>query len=109
LDEDTRTIIEHGRRIRACLKQPEGAPVSVPAQIALLLALTEKLFDPVPLEQMTNAEHDLHKAALDIPLEVCNRLEGIAKLNVEDRETIIRIARNALTRFQLTPELKENS
>ena len=34
LDDDTRKIIEHGRRIRACLKQPECAPVSVPAQIA---------------------------------------------------------------------------
>ena len=36
LDEDTRKIIEHGRRIRACLKQPESAPVSVAAQIAVL-------------------------------------------------------------------------
>jgi F-type H+-transporting ATPase subunit alpha len=26
LDDDTRKIIEHGRRIRACLKQPEFAP-----------------------------------------------------------------------------------
>ena len=54
LDEDTRKIIEHGRRIRACLKQPEFAPVSVPAQIAVLLALTAKLFDRVPLDQMTD-------------------------------------------------------
>jgi len=35
LDEGTRKIIEHGRRIRACLKQPESTPVSVPAQIAV--------------------------------------------------------------------------
>jgi F-type H+-transporting ATPase subunit alpha len=107
LDDDTRTIIEHGRRIRACLKQPEFAPLSVPTQIALLLALTEKLFDPVPLDQMTNAEHALHKAALDIPLEVCKRLESTATLHPEDRETIIRIARKALARFQLMPEFKE--
>ena len=39
LDDDTRKIIEHGRRIRACLKQPEFSPVSVPEQIAMLLAL----------------------------------------------------------------------
>lgn len=32
LDESTTQIIEHGRRIRACLKQPESAPVSVAAQ-----------------------------------------------------------------------------
>ena len=45
LDEDTRKTIEHGRRIRACLKQPEFSPVSVPAQIAVLVALTAGLFD----------------------------------------------------------------
>jgi F-type H+-transporting ATPase subunit alpha len=106
LDDDTRAIIEHGRRIRACLKQPEFAPVSVPAQIALLLALTEKLFDSVPLDQMTNAEQVLHKAALDIPLEVCKRLETAAKLNEEDRHTIIDIARKSLTRFQPKPNRK---
>ena len=61
LDEDTRKIIEHGRRIRACLKQPEFAPVAVPAQIALLLALTAERFDPVPLEQMTDAGHAVRR------------------------------------------------
>ncbi len=55
---------------------------------------------------MTNAEHALHKAALDIPLEVCQRLEGTAKLIAEDREKIIHIARKALTRFQPNPESK---
>jgi F-type H+-transporting ATPase subunit alpha len=109
LDDDTRKIIEHGRRIRACLKQPEFSPLSVPAQITLLLALTEKLFDPVPLDQMTQAEQALHKAALDIPLEVCKRLQGPAELQAEDRATIIRIARNALARFQFSPEFKEKS
>jgi len=108
LDEETRKIIEHGRRIRACLKQPELAPVSVPAQITLLLALTEKLFDSIPLDQMPKAEEALHKAALNIPLEICNRLEGPSKLQPEDRETIISIARHALTRLQPTPTLKEN-
>jgi len=32
LDEGTRKTIEHGRRIRACLKQPETPPASVTAQ-----------------------------------------------------------------------------
>lgn len=47
LDENTRNTIEHGRRIRACLKQSNFAPLSVPAQIAVLLALSAKLFDGV--------------------------------------------------------------
>jgi F-type H+/Na+-transporting ATPase subunit alpha len=100
LEEDTRKIIEHGRRIRACLKQPEFSPVSVPAQIAVLVALTADLFDQVPLEQMTEAEHSLHKAAADIPPDICNRLSSDDKLSDEDRATIILIARQALARFQ---------
>ena len=104
LDEDTRKIIEHGRRIRACLKQPEFAPVSVPAQIAILLALTAKLFDTVPIDQMTEAEHALHQAAANIPAEVRARFETADKLSDEDRRTIIEIARQTLASFQPKPE-----
>jgi F-type H+-transporting ATPase subunit alpha len=106
LDDDTRKIIEHGRRIRACLKQPEFAPVSVPAQITVLLALTANLFDPVPLEQMTDAGHAVQEAAAAIPAEVSARFETAAKLNDEDRKTIIEIARKALAPFQPKPEPK---
>jgi F-type H+-transporting ATPase subunit alpha len=106
LDEDTRKIIEHGRRIRACLKQPEFAPVSVPAQIAVLLALTAELFDPVPLDQMTDAEHAVHEAAANIPAEVCARFETADKLSDEDRKAIIEIARKSLAPFQPKPEAK---
>jgi F-type H+-transporting ATPase subunit alpha len=106
LDEDTRKIIEHGRRIRACLKQPEFAPVSVPAQIAVLLALTADLFDRVPLDQMTDAEHALREAAADIPTEARERLDTAEKLSDEDRETIIEIARKALEEFSPEPDSK---
>ncbi|MGD0907894.1 MAG: alternate F1F0 ATPase, F1 subunit alpha [Candidatus Acidiferrales bacterium] len=106
LDEETRKIIEHGRRIRACLKQPEYSPVSVPAQIAVLLGLTSELFDGVPLDQMTDAEHAVQESAADIPKEVCERLETAEQLSDADRETIIRIVRQALARFEPKPEVK---
>ena len=106
LDEDTRKIIEHGRRIRACLKQPEFTPVSVPAQIAILLALTAGFFDLVPLDRMTDAEHAVREAAADIPDEVTARLATTEKLSDEDRVTITQIAREALVRFQTKLERK---
>jgi F-type H+-transporting ATPase subunit alpha len=106
LDEDTRKIIEHGRRIRACLKQPEFSPVSVPAQIAILLALTADLFDPVPLDKMTDAGHAVHEAAARIPQEMCARFETADKLSDEDRKAIIEIARQALAPFQPKPAAK---
>jgi F-type H+/Na+-transporting ATPase subunit alpha len=100
LDDDSLNIIEHGRRIRACLKQPEFSPVSVPAQIAVLLSVTARLFDSVPLDRMTDAERALREAASDIPAEVRERLDTGEALSGEDRETIIQIARNALARFR---------
>ena len=106
LDDDTRKIIEHGRRIRACLKQPEFAPLAVPAQITVLLALTANLFDPVPLEQMAEAGHAVREAAANIPAEVSARFETAAKLNDEDKKAIIEIARQSLAPFQPKPDPK---
>jgi F-type H+-transporting ATPase subunit alpha len=106
LDEDTRKIIEHGRRIRACLKQSEFAPVSVAAQIAILLALTAELFDEVPLDRMADAEQAVRRAVADIPAEVSERLSSAGKLGDEDREAIIQIARQALAHFQPKPGLE---
>ena len=103
LDEETRKIIEHGRRIRACLNQPEFSPVSVPEQITVLLALAAKLFDPVPLDQMTDAENALIEAATDIPAEISGRLNTAEKLSDEDRKIIIQIATKSLARFQPKP------
>jgi F-type H+-transporting ATPase subunit alpha len=106
LDDNTRKIIEHGRRIRACLKQAELAPVAVPAQIAILLALTAELFDPVPLEQMADAKRAVLEAAVKIPADVGERFETATKLSDEDRKAIVEIARQALAPFQPKPEVK---
>ena len=104
LDDDTRKVIEHGRRIRACLKQSEFSPVSVSAQIAILLALTAELFDSVPLEKMTEAQKAVREAVTQIPPDVCKRFETADKLSDEDRKVIIEITRQALAPFQPTPE-----
>ena len=103
LDNDTRQSIEHGRRIRACLKQAELSPLSVPAQIAMLLALGAKLFDLVPMERMEDAERAVLEAAATIPVEVSERLETGDKLSDEDRAAIVAIARKALEPFQPKP------
>ena len=100
LDEDTRDTIEHGKRIRACLKQPEFAPVPMPAQIAILLALAEKLFDSVPLDRMDDAERALIEASENIPSEVCARMETAAGLGDEDRHIIVDLARQVLVPFK---------
>jgi F-type H+/Na+-transporting ATPase subunit alpha len=52
VDERTRKVIEHGRRIRAVLAQHQFAPLALGEQVALLLALTEDLLDSVPLDRV---------------------------------------------------------
>ena len=109
LDDDTRKIIEHGRHIRACLNQAEFAPVSVPGQIAVLMALTAGLFDSTPLERMADAERAVIAAAERIPAEVRARFDTADKLSEQDRATILRIARETLTPFQSSPETKADA
>ena len=83
--------------------------MSVPAQIAVLLALTAELFDGVALEQMPDAEDAVRKAAANIPAEVCGRFESADKLSDEDRNTIIEIARQALAPFQPKADAEKKS
>jgi F-type H+-transporting ATPase subunit alpha len=103
VDDNTRAIIAHGERIRACLKQPALAPVSMSAQVTILLALTAKLFDPVALDRMTDAEAAVAKAATTLPAELSARLETAETLDDADRATITGIARQALLPFQHPP------
>ena len=105
LDDDNRRILDHGLRIRACLKQSEFSPVPVPAQVAVLLALTAGLFADVPIDRMTEAEQAVRKAAAAVPGDVRERLESADRLAEADREAIIEVARAAIAAFS-HPEAK---
>jgi F-type H+-transporting ATPase subunit alpha len=109
LDDATRKTIEHGRRIRACLKQPESQPVSMVRQICMLLALTTGLFDSIPLEKMNDAQEALQKAASAIPSDLAGRFATAEKLSDGDRKTVLDIATSALAIFQPQPAPKAAS
>lgn len=98
-DAATRQLIEHGRRIRACLKQQEFAPLAVPVQISVLLALTAGLFDDIPLARMAEAEQAVCNAAANLPAELVARLDAAEKFSPADRSRMVDLARQALLRF----------
>jgi proton translocating ATP synthase F1 alpha subunit len=52
VDERTRKVIEHGRRIRTVLRQPQFAPQTLSEQVALLTAVSEGVLDDVPLDRV---------------------------------------------------------
>ena len=59
VDERTRKVIEHGRRIRAVLRQPQFAPLTLGEQVAQLTAVSQGVLDDVPLDRV-----DAFRAAL---------------------------------------------
>jgi F-type H+/Na+-transporting ATPase subunit alpha len=52
VDERTRKVIEHGRRIRAVLGQRQFVPLALGEQVALLCALGDGVLDPMPLDRV---------------------------------------------------------
>ena len=104
LDDATRKTIAHGQRIRACLAQPEFAPVAVSAQIAVLLALTGGLFDTVALPRMAEAQRAVQDAAAKLPALLIERMLGEDKLEDEDRKAVTASATEALKSFLPKPE-----
>jgi F-type H+-transporting ATPase subunit alpha len=102
LDESTRKVIDHGQRIRACLKQPESQPVSMVDQIVVLLALAAGLFDPIPLDKVGEAEQALRKSAGDIGADVVQRLTS-DKLSDGDKKVILDLATRSLASFTPKP------
>ncbi|HBF33439.1 TPA: F0F1 ATP synthase subunit alpha, partial [Candidatus Sumerlaeota bacterium] len=100
LDEHTRQTIEHGRRIRACLKQPELQPIPIAEQIAVLLALTNGLFDTVSLEAMRDAEHAVRSVVPSFPADLLAQLYSTEKLSDSTRQVILDITGKALASFQ---------
>jgi F-type H+-transporting ATPase subunit alpha len=104
LDENTRKIIEHGKRIRICLKQKELQPMPVPEQIVVLLALTSGLFDTIPINKMEEAELALQKMNTELPAEILKRLVSDKELSSSDHDAILSAAGNLLSPFQEKPE-----
>ncbi|MEQ8515521.1 MAG: hypothetical protein RIC38_07950, partial [Chromatocurvus sp.] len=99
LDEASRKTIEHGKRIRECLKQSESHAVPVQAQITLLLALAERLFDAVPLEKMPDAQEAVYNASAEIPAGLLAKFTTSEPLLEDDRAVITDLARRALKTF----------
>jgi F-type H+-transporting ATPase subunit alpha len=99
LDEATARAIEHGRRIRECLKQSESQPLSLLDQIVVLLALSTGLFDSVPLDRMADAEAALREASTSVAPDLAGRLTT-DKLGEGDRRAALAIAAAALASFQ---------
>ncbi|PKN61952.1 MAG: F0F1 ATP synthase subunit alpha [Deltaproteobacteria bacterium HGW-Deltaproteobacteria-15] len=95
LDEDTRNTLERGRRVREILKQPQYEPLSVPEQIAVLVAVNEGVFDSIPLGKIAAAQQRIWQAAVSDMRDLAAKISQGDKLTREEIETIRRVAESA--------------
>ncbi len=96
LDMNTQKIVDHGQRIRECLKQAEIDPISVPEQICVLVAVSAHLFDAVALEKMPEAEKLVRAAAGSLSGEITKTFATDA-LSDENRKSIVELLTSALS------------
>ena len=100
LDEETRARLDRGRRIREVLKQPEHGMLSVPGQIAELLAAIEGLYDLTPPDDVGAAASVAREAVLHEMPELCARIEAGEELTKADRTSLVATMRAALAVWQ---------
>jgi F-type H+-transporting ATPase subunit alpha len=99
MDAATTKAIEHGRRIRECLKQPESHPASLLEQIAVLIALAGGALEAVPMESMAAAEAALRQATATLAPDIIERLTSVTSLSAADRNSVLDAATLALLPF----------
>lgn len=99
LDEESRKIIDHGQRIRECLKQDEFDVLSLPEQMLILLALTEGGFERIGLEAIREAMDKVQAAASELPEELVARILSGKELGDDDRRIMLETANRALEPF----------
>jgi F-type H+-transporting ATPase subunit alpha len=96
MDEETRSTLERGRRVREILKQSQYNPLPVPDQISVLVAVNEGLFDNIPLGKIGDAEKKVRIAVKDRLSDLCEKIEKGEKINDDDISAISNAARKAL-------------
>lgn len=109
LDEETRQTLERGRRVREILKQPQYQPLPVTEQIAVLLAVTNGIFDDIPTSKINEAAMAVRQQVTAQLSEVSQRIQAGEKLSDEDRNALLSVAQQAIAFLKPQSEEAENA
>jgi len=96
LDDDTRRTLERGRRVREVLKQPQYQPLPVSEQIAVMVAVTEGLFDDVPLDRVEEVKNIIQERSRDERRDISRRIEEGEELGQDEKDSLIEMAKNVI-------------
>lgn len=99
LDDETRSALDRGRRVREVLKQPQWNTLPVPEQLVSLLAVSCGLFDTVPIDAIATAETVIQTAVRHELPSLCEAIAAGQRLSDDDRTPIEEIIRTAVDGF----------
>ena len=105
IDDRTRRIIEHGRRIRAVLTQPQYSGLAMPYQVALLLALSEGMFDSIPLEKMGEARKSVPGWLDERGSALIDRIRSTGELDDATRDALRQLMAEFVARLSAQAEI----
>ncbi len=99
LDDATKRQLRYGQGLMRLLRQPRYAPLSQHQQVIVLAAAMAHVMQDVPLERMDAFRaHLLSEVEAEAP-DLCGRIDRAGRLDPEDREEIVSLAKRALESF----------
>jgi len=89
LDPRTERALDHGRRVRAVLEQPQSDPYSLATEIALLLAVKEGALDAISLTEVGTFKIGLGRDLRAAEPDIVARLERGGRLEEADQTRLL--------------------
>ncbi len=100
LDEASRKIINHGERIRECLKQDEFFLFLAAEQIMVLVALSEGYFDSIALKDVHEAITQIVKVTGELTSDLVLRIAANKELASADRTAMLKAIARVMKQYQ---------
>lgn len=98
LDEVTKRQLVYGQGLMRLLRQRQYHPLNQHQQVITLVAALGHLFQDVPVDQIDQAQRELVEELEGQAPDLCQRIDQTGKLPDEDRQEIVRLAKEFLTR-----------
>jgi len=100
LDEQTRTVIERGKRIREILKQNEHDALPTADQVMILLAANNGVFDGLPIDLLKIAEQKLRSVVKQQCGQEFSKIQAGHRLEHSDKEKLLTACRKSVSKLK---------
>ena len=99
MHKETQRKLARGRRVREILKQYRYSPLPAADQIAVLIALTNGIFDDIPLTDMVAAQQKIRQAANAYHPTVMADIAADKKIEQQTIDQMVETALKAVTSY----------